>query len=213
MDLTTYTVTTYAGVCRASGGYLDGPWSTALFSTVGAARFDSSGNIFVADTNNYVIRRVDGSTRYVSTVAGTSGTSGTRDGPASTAMFNYPLGLAIDSSGKIYVTDAGSNSIRLISSSMVSTFAGSSRGLSGFVNGIGTYASFNFPIGIAFDSSQAFLYISDNGNNVIRKIVISTGNLHCSVKFFTHFPPANFIHILFFKEKKNFDLWKKYLYF
>jgi hypothetical protein len=106
----------------------------------------------------------------VSTIAGTSGTSGSTNGSGISALFNAPVSLVLDSSGNLFVSDAFNHSIRkiVISTGVVSTFAGSS-GVSGNVNNTGAAARFNTPIGIAKDS-LGNLYVSDVGNGTIRKI-------------------------------------------
>lgn len=147
-----------------NGGYADGPENAALFNSPYGVAVDAQGNIYVADQNNNCIRLLSQGT--VSTVAG-SGSTGLQDGPAQTAEFAAPEGVAIDQSGNIFVADAGSNAIREIANGQVITIAGSS--FSGYANGIGTAARFNHPVGIVVDPDGNLL-ISDQGNSVIRKI-------------------------------------------
>jgi sugar lactone lactonase YvrE len=150
----------------------DGTFATSL--TPGASTFrqpygitfDQQGNLFIADENNNRIRKIDiyGNT---STVAG-SGTNGFADGSASSAMFSFPDGVAVDAAGNIYVGDDQNNRIRKITPlGIVSTFAGS--GVMGSADGIGTAAQFNRPQGLAFDNAGN-LYVADNNNHKIRKI-------------------------------------------
>ena len=127
---------------------------------------DSSGNVYVADNGNHRIRKIT-SAGEVTTLAG-SGTDGHHDAAGTAAQFNNPTGVAVDSSGIVYVADTRNHSIRKITSEgVVSTFAGS--GTAGFANGTGTEAQFNYPTGVAVDSSGN-LYVADNNNNRIRKI-------------------------------------------
>lgn len=113
----------------------------------------------------------------VTTVAGSD--NGYADGVAGVpARFNSPTGLAIDASGNVYVAASGNNTIRKITpSGYVTTFAGSTKGYSGFNDGVGTAASFNSPMGVSIDAAGN-LYVADSGNNKIRKItpngVVST---------------------------------------
>ena len=108
----------------------------------------------------------------VSTFAG-SGTAGFAGGAANTAQFDLPAGVAVDSSGNIYVADESNHRIRKITPAdriedrMVSTFAGT--GTEGFANGAATTAQFNDLTDVAVDSSGN-LYVADTGNSRIRKI-------------------------------------------
>jgi serine/threonine-protein kinase len=110
--------------------------------------------------------------QFVSTYAGALA-KGSANGTGTAARFYYPAGLAVDSSGNMYVVDQSNNEIRkiVISSRVVSTIAGN--GAKGSANGIGAAASFNLPTGVAVYGGN--LYIADENNNEIRKIVIATG--------------------------------------
>ena len=115
------------------------------------------------------------SSYIVSTFAG-SGTAGLTDAAGTAASFWNPAGVAVDSSGNVYVADCGNNEIRKITpAGVVSTLAGS--GSQGAVDGTGTAASFYHPYGVAVDGSGN-VYVADGGNNEIRKItpagVVST---------------------------------------
>ena len=105
----------------------------------------------------------------VSTFAG-SGASGHANGTGTAATFSNPENGAVDKYGNLFVADYGNNEIREITlQGVVTTFAGSTAGTAGFKNANGTSALFNQPSGLAFDN-QGNLYVSDQGNNVIRKI-------------------------------------------
>ena len=96
--------------------------------------FDPQGNLYVADAGNSVIRKITPNA-VVSTFAG-SGSQGKQNGTATTATFNYPVGIAADAQGNIFVADQNNNLIRKITpAGIVSTFAGS--GSAGKNNGIG----------------------------------------------------------------------------
>jgi sugar lactone lactonase YvrE len=163
---TTGTVSTLAGSGFAA--IANGTGTAASFNTPQGLTLDASGNLYVADEGNHLIREVS-----TSGIAGTfagSGYSGSENGTILRATFNAPYALTLDAKGNMYVADAGSNTIRKIAlNDTVTTFAGS--GSVGFVNGSGTTVAFNEPFGLITDGSNN-LYISDFGNNVIRKIVI-----------------------------------------
>ncbi|MBV8389996.1 MAG: hypothetical protein JO080_09380 [Mucilaginibacter sp.] len=128
---------------------------------------DASGDLYVADNGNSVIVKITNK-GLATTFAGTRGVRGSKDGTGTGAQFNQPHALAIDSSGNVYVADAGNNLIRKINSQgVVTTIAGS--GSPGSQNGVGPAASFNGPFGIAVDA-DGNLYVADSNNNLIRKI-------------------------------------------
>lgn len=164
-------VSTFAG---GAFGYLDGPAVSAKFLEPWGVTADGQGNFFVADTYNNRIRKISAA-GTVSTVAG-NGTAGLTDGPAATAQFNYPYGVALDAQGNIYVADTYNNVVRKITSAgVVSTLAGT--GVAGFNDGPGATAQFNSVTGITIDN-KGNLYVVDNANNRIRMItpagVVST---------------------------------------
>jgi hypothetical protein len=153
-------VTTLAG---SSQGYQDGTGTNARFNLPAGVAVDSVGSVYVADTGNHRIRKIP-STGLVTTLAGSS--QGYQDGTGTNAQFNNPSGVAVDSSGNVYVADTGNNRIRKITpAGLVSTFAGD--GTSGSTDGNGTNASFNQPTRLAVDSTGN-LYV--NESHRIRKI-------------------------------------------
>ncbi|MBK9502396.1 MAG: hypothetical protein IPO06_24045 [Leptospiraceae bacterium] len=161
------TVITFAG--SGSIGSTDGTGISASFKYPQGLGIDSSGNIYVGDTQNNKIRKIT-SGGVVTTLAG-SGAQGSADGTGTSATFYYPYQIAVDSSNDLYVTDAGNNKIRKVTSSgVVTTFAGS--GSTGSADATGTAASFSYPLGVAIDSN-GIIYVSDANNNKIRKITSS----------------------------------------
>ncbi|HEY1738698.1 MAG TPA: fibronectin type III domain-containing protein [Acidimicrobiia bacterium] len=157
-------VTTLAG--NGTAGYVNGSGSSAEFNAPNGIAIDSSGNVYVGDTNNNDIRKVTSSGTTSLFAGSSSQTAGSTDG--SNATFNQPNGLAFDASGNLYVADANNNKIRKITSGgTTSTFAGS--GTAGYVNATGTSAQFNGPQGVAIDSSGN-VYVADTNNNRVRKI-------------------------------------------
>jgi len=170
----TATLTTLAG-SSGNSGTTDSTGTSAKFYGLQGVVSDSSGNLFVSDMNNHTIRKITSptSTATVSTFAGVAGTSGTSNGISTAAYFNYPRGIAIDSSGNIYVADTSSSTIRTITSAGVVTTLAGSASTNGYTNGTSTAAYFNYPAGVATDGT--YVFVADTTNNQIRKIVISTG--------------------------------------
>lgn len=117
-------VSTYAGICQTSAGYRDGTASTAMFNSPRGVAVDSSGNLFVADSSNHRIRKV-APNGTVSTFAG-SGNAAFADGQATSASFNTPAQLVVDSSDNIYVMDSYNHAIRKITPSGTVTTLGAS---------------------------------------------------------------------------------------
>jgi sugar lactone lactonase YvrE len=160
-------VTTVAGTPGVSGS-TDGPVATALFSGVGGVAIDSAGDLYVADSGNYTIRKVSAA-GIVSTLAGVAGTRGEVDGTGSAALLYDPQNLALDSAGNIYVSDGMGDVIRMITpAGVVTTLAGMPK-TAGSADGTGGAAQFNDPTGITVDASGN-VYVADYGNNTIRKI-------------------------------------------
>ena len=159
-------VSTLAG--SGSVGSTDGSGGTASFSFPESVAVDSNGYVYVADTNNYKIRKITPG-GVVSTLAG-SVMPGSTDGSGSDAGFSSPTGIAVDSNGYVYVTDSINYNIRKITpEGVVSTVAG---GSFGFTDGTGGSVAFIDPYGVAVDSNGN-VYIADAGNNRIRKMIIA----------------------------------------
>lgn len=160
----TVSVSTLAG--SGASGSLDGIGAEAEFFSPLGISVDGAGTLYVADSGNHKIRKIEAG-GAVSTVAGT-GLQGSTDGDNSIAKFKFPSDLAVSASGIIYVADSGNHKIRKITADgMVSTLAGS--GTAGDLDGTGTSARFNNPSGIAIDAGGN-LYVADTGNHKIRKV-------------------------------------------
>ena len=167
----TSAVTTLAG--SITSGFVDGTGAAASFSSPSGVAFDGNANLYIADQGNNAIRQIVIATGAVTTLAGST-TSGYADGTGVAARFNNPVGVVCDGSGNLYVTDYGNNMIRqiVIATGVVTTLAGSTT--SGYANGTGAVVRFNNPAGVVYDGNGN-LYVTDYGNNAIRKIVIATG--------------------------------------
>ncbi|HEY3755894.1 MAG TPA: SMP-30/gluconolactonase/LRE family protein [Opitutaceae bacterium] len=159
-------VSTVAGIAGTTGSN-NGPDATATFNQPQGLAVDGSDNIYVADTGNSVIRMITHQTGMVSTYAGTVGQTGSANG-SSGATFNRPTGVALDSSGDLYVADFSNNTIRQISGGYTSTVAGTA-GVVGDKDAEGGGASFNQPYKVAVDSN-GLIYVADTGNHAIRVI-------------------------------------------
>jgi len=175
-------VTTLAG-----SGDLGVPAGDADDPTGRAARFnspfsvavDGAGNVYVADTENHRIRKITAAgqvTTLAGPPAGSGGTiSGFADGFGGAARFNSPHGVAVDGAGNVYVADTMNHSIRKITAAgQVTTLAGN--GIAGFADATGGAARFNAPHGAAVDG-VGNVYVSDPGNQRIRKITTATGQV------------------------------------
>lgn len=178
------TVTTLAGAGVA--GFADGPASAARFHRPTGVAVDAAGQVIVADHGNHCIRRItpDG---WVTTIAG-AGVPGLVDGPATTAQFQWPSGVAVSSDGAISVADTGNHRIRMITpTGEVRTLAGSGYGGpvgGGFADGPAAAARFRAPEGLAV-AAGGTVYVADTGNQRIRainpqgKVTTVAGWRHC----------------------------------
>src|SRR5947209_4824023 len=161
-----YYFVTFAG--QTIPGSADGTGNAASFNGPFGVSVGSAGNVYVADTSNSTIRKITPG-GVVSTLAGTAGSVGSKDGTGSGARFNCPFGVTVDSAGNIYVADTSNSTIRKVTpAGVVSTLAGTAGGR-GSDDGTGSVARFNFPAGVTVDSSGN-VYVADSSNNTIRKI-------------------------------------------
>lgn len=181
-------LTVYAGTGVA--GYANGACSTARFNRPTALAVDIEGNLYIADTNNNAIRIIPRTYQYNSsnqvvptnTIVGTLVGDGPETTPSSigTAVrLNAPRGVAVDSSGHIYISDTGNHRIcKIASGGSLVTLAGSAsldgplNYSYGFINGEGTEASFNSPTGLCVDI-KGNIFVADTNNNAIRRITPS----------------------------------------
>jgi sugar lactone lactonase YvrE len=137
--------------------------------------FDSSGNLYFAETGNHVIRKID-TTGNITTIAGTGsqGFSG-EPGPATSAALDSPQGLALDAAKNLYIADTHNHRIRKLNltTGTLTTIAGTTPGFSGDMASA-TSAQLNLPTALAVDASNN-LYLADTGNHRIRRITATTG--------------------------------------
>jgi sugar lactone lactonase YvrE len=169
-------LTTIAGIGTQGFSGDTGPATSATLDSPQGLALDPANNLYIADTHNHRIRRLDLTTGLITTIAGsTSGFSG--DGaPALSAQLNLPTALAFDASGSLYFADTANHRIRRIDAStgLITTIAGTgTQGYSGD-GGAALSAAIDSPTGIAIDPSGN-LYLADTHNHRIRKITSSTG--------------------------------------
>ena len=178
---TTGNITTVAGsgITGTTSSYSgDGGQATdAKINFPNGVAVDGSGNIYIADTHNHRIRKVNAS-GVITTVAGNgAGAFGGDGGPATAAKLNFPVGVALDGSGNIYITDGANNRIRKVNpSGIISTVAGNGTG--GFTGDGGPataaelllHGSLTQQSGNVFVDASGNLYITDAWNNRVRKV-------------------------------------------
>ena len=141
------TISTFAGQAGVAGS-TDATGIAARFNGQSGIAVDISGNLYVADTSNHVIRKVT-SGGVVTTLAGLAGANGSADGTGSAARFNAPSGIAVSSVGTVYVADTYNHTIRVISPEGVVTTLAGLAGSTGSTDATGSSARFLYPYGIA----------------------------------------------------------------
>ncbi len=161
-------VTTYAGLPGVSGS-ADGSLTDARFKYPTGITRDAAGNIYIADTSNFTIRKITPA-GVVSTLAGTVGVSAVMDGTGSAAQFEYPSALAVGSNGDLWVSN--DTTIRRVTQAGEVTTPLGVAGDYSHSDGTGTAARFSGPFGLVFDASGV-LFVADAYNSVIRKITPS----------------------------------------
>jgi sugar lactone lactonase YvrE len=177
--ISTGEVTTVAGI-PSIPGFMNSEFGYPMFNYPRGICIIGN-HLYVADSGNHLVRRVNLSTGYVGLVAGLSdyvtntGSSGTSDSTGAAAGFNDPRGITTD--GKyLYVTDSGNYTIRriLAATGQVKTIAGMP-GEAGYKDSVSFDARFNYPRGITVDGD--YLYVADTGNNVFRRVNKDTGEV------------------------------------
>ena len=169
-------ITTVAGDGTRGFGGDGGPAVEArLFSPYGVA-LDAAGNLYIADTWNHRIRKVDAA-GVITTVAGDGMRGSDGDGgPATAARLGFPTGVALDAAGNLYIADQNDNSIRKVDSGtgVITTVAGdgSTFGFYGGDGGPAVEAYLNSPQGVALDAAGN-LYIADSDNHRIRRVTLT----------------------------------------
>ena len=163
-------VETIAGDGTAGTGGDGGAATNAQLLYPTAVTRDAAGNLYIADRDNNRVRKVD-TNGLITTFAGTGVAGNTGDGGAATnARLRFPSGVAVDSSGNVYIADRDNNRIRKVNTDgLIATFAGN--GIAGYLGdgGAATNARLRNPVGLALDNTGK-LYIADQNNHAIRRI-------------------------------------------
>jgi len=177
-----YTIRTVAGTGTAGFSGDGGPAVSAQFNRAYHIAVDAAGNLYIPDSANHVIRKVDTS-GIITTVAGIPGVESSLfipsgdGGPATSATLRYPTSVAFDSEGNMYIAEYGYERVRKVDTSgIITTVAGSITGASGYSGdgGPATSALLRGPMDVAVDSAGN-LYIAEVFNHVIRKVDQTTG--------------------------------------
>jgi large repetitive protein len=177
VDAATGIITTIAGAANWGFSGDGGPATSALLSSPAGLAIDGSGNIYVADSGNNRVRRIDGVTGVITTVAGNGAAAFAGDGgPATAASLNTPYAVALDSAGNLYIADAVNSRIRRVDAGtgIITTLAGTG---STSYNGDGipaTSANLGLPTALLLNGAGNLL-LTDVSNNRVRLVDTSTG--------------------------------------
>lgn len=171
----TLTVVAGNGTVGYSG---DGdPATSAALNHPEGVFVDTAGNIFIADTDNSVIREVAASNGNITTVAGNGKAGYSGDGgPATSAQLDDPYSVFVDSAGNIFIADTDNCVIRKVSGGTISTYAGNTTCAYAGDGGLATSAQLDEPEGVFVDGSGN-VFIADTDNSVIREVTIANGNI------------------------------------
>jgi sugar lactone lactonase YvrE len=179
VDAVTGIISTIAGTGTAGFSGDGGPATAAKMREPIDLAFDSIGNLYLADYRDRRVRKVDGLTGAISTVAGTGSQGYNGDGiPAVTASLHTPWGIAVDRAGHLFISDAINERIRRVDAvtGLIATHAGN--GETGFSGdgGVATAAQIDYPAGMGFDGAGN-LFIAVMDNHRVRRVDAATGEI------------------------------------
>jgi hypothetical protein len=174
---TTQIVTTIAGTGTAGFNGDNVAATVAQVNVPSGVAVDQAGHIFIADTFNHRVRRVDAVTGEITTVAGNGSAGPLGDGASATAaQLNFPLDVAVDGAGNVLIADSFNNRVRRVDAitGVITTVAGN--GIAGYAGdgAAATAAQLDFPVGIALDADQDIL-IADGNNHAVRLVNRTSG--------------------------------------
>ncbi len=170
-------ITTVAGTGTAGFSGDGGPATGAQLSDPHGVTVDAGGNVFVADSANHAVRRIDAATKTISTYAG-RGASLAEDVPATTAFINTPWDVKMTPAGDVLIAETGGNIVRkvTVATGKITSVAGNRVQGSGGNGGPATNASINGPSGLAYDSAGDLLIAEYSGtSSFVRKVTTATG--------------------------------------
>jgi len=182
VDAKTHIITTFAGNGNEGFSGDGGKATAASLYEPGGVAVDKDGNLFIADSRNHRIRKVDGKTGIITTVVG-DGFGAPHDGrfagdggPAIAASLHTPIRVSLDNKGNLIVADLWNHRIRKVDkeTNVIKTIAGDGNGKFGGDGGKALAASFKFPSAMCFDA-DGNMFVADQQNHRIRKITADTG--------------------------------------
>ena len=180
LDLATHRTTVIAGNGQKAYGGDGGPATAAALNMPHEIQFDSVGNIYIAERDNHVVRKVEAKTGIISTFAGTGAPGFSGDGgPATRAQLRQPHSIAVDPSGKLLICDIGNHRIRQVdfSTGMIETYGGTGERQS-TPDGVAVKAApLNGPRTMAFDD-DGNLYLALREGNAIYRIASKAGTIN-----------------------------------
>ncbi len=171
-------IRTVAGTGKAGDSGDGGPAANALLNMPFDIALDSQGNIYVSDTFNHRVRRIEQKSRTITTVAGNGSAGFSGDGgPAVKAQLNEPYGIVLGAGGDLLVADRLNRRVRRVDgrTGIITTIAGNGTKTSGGDGGPATEAGLVEPNGVALDRSGQSLFIADVAGNRVRKVDLANG--------------------------------------
>lgn len=178
--MTQFTITTIAGTGEKGFAGDGGPAAAAVLNGPFDVAFDRAGNLYFSDTFNHRIRRIDGRSGIVTTVAGCGDSGyGGDGGPAIRAALNEPYGIVLDRAGNLYIADRLNRRVRRVDAAdgTIATVAGTGEAAYGGDGGPAAEAGLAEPNGLALDPAETRLYIADVADHRVRVVDLASGRI------------------------------------